>query len=130
MYAHGLIAFAFLAASAVVAQPAQAVRSVPIVSPDSDPAALRIGPRNHCTVAYPESQQSREQAGWVLLRFTVDKVGTVQSLSIVDSSPPRIFDAAALSGFSVCRFDPETPDGKLVVGQEFQVVVTFNPEGP
>jgi TonB family protein len=102
-------------------------RDAPSVQDEHDAAELGISPINHCTVAYPEDELQRGQAGWVLVGFTIESDGEVQDIQVIDSSPEGIFDQAALAGMSGCRYRPIAADGKLMEGRELRVIVHFDP---
>jgi TonB family protein len=73
-----------------------------------------VRPRIHCVAVYPEDAAAAKQEGWVRLELTISSEGEPLTPRIVDSSPPDIFDAAALEAASKCRFEPQITDGEAV----------------
>jgi TonB family protein len=59
--------------------------------------------------------------------FTLDSDGEVEHIHVVESSPPDIFDQAALAGMSRCRYRAIAADGTEMQGHELRVVVNFDP---
>lgn len=53
---------------------------------------------------YPVEAAEQKIEGYVTLTFRVSKDGTVQNLKVTESSPPQIFDEAALAAVSKWSF--------------------------
>ena len=123
----GVIVLLLTGSELAYGQRAVVPRDAPSVQDEHDPAELGIGPINHCTVAYPEDEHQRGQAGWVLLGFRIDSEGQVQDIQVIDSSPQGIFDQAALAGMSGCRYGPIVAGSGLMEGRELRVIVHFDP---
>lgn len=77
------------AAAAPPAAVATALRAVSTPAPDYPPAALRAG-----------------DSGEVVVEFTVNPDGSVGNPRVVRSSPPRVFDRAALNAVRRWRYQP------------------------
>lgn len=60
--------------------------------------------RRYVEPDYPRSAASRDLAGWVDVRFGVDASGRTQDVQVVESSPPGVFDEAALAAVRRWRF--------------------------
>jgi protein TonB len=56
--------------------------------------------------SYPKGAQKRGIEGWVLLEYTVDENGNVVSPRVIESSPPGVFDSAALQALTAWKFTP------------------------
>ncbi len=55
-------------------------------------------------VQYPAKAYESGQQGWVHLRFDIDAQGVATNVKQLGSSPPGIFDAAALGTLQNARF--------------------------
>ena len=62
---------------------------------------------------YPERARARDIEGWCLVSFTVDAKGSVveDSIEVVDSEPPYIFDRASVLAATRFRFQPRVKNG-------------------
>ena len=60
---------------------------------------------------YPMTAKRRNIEGWVQVRFVVDEEGKVETVSILDESPPGVFDRAVIDCVSSWRFEPGTIGG-------------------
>lgn len=69
---------------------------------------VRVPPR------YPMDAAARHIEGWVKVEFTIDEQGGVEDIRVVESSPPQIFDQAAIRAISRWEFKPRIVDGKAV----------------
>jgi len=63
---------------------------------------------------YPARAKQRGIEGWVEVEFTITRVGTVQDAKVLKSSPPYVFDRAALQAIRRWRYNPQIQDGKPV----------------
>jgi periplasmic protein TonB len=63
---------------------------------------------------YPARAMSRHIEGWVKIEMTVNTDGSVSNARVAASEPSGIFDDAALSAISNCRFKPKMVNGKAV----------------
>jgi TonB family protein len=64
----------------------------------------------------------------VTLRLVVSDRGVVESVEVVRSSPPGLFDAAAVAAFGQARFSPGLKAG-VPVRSEVLYEVSFAPVG-
>lgn len=66
---------------------------------------------------YPAAAARTNQEGWVELEFIVDTSGTVKNISIVNSQPERLFDAAAVKALRQWKFTPAEKGGAAIEAQ-------------
>jgi protein TonB len=78
--------------------------SVPL---DRQPAIL-----SQARPVYPYRARTRQIEGSVDLQFTVTAQGTADSVTVTDSQPPGVFDAAAVQAVRSWRFSPGIRDGQ------------------
>ena len=70
---------------------------------------VRIQPR------YPMRARNRRIEGWVKVKFTITKQGTVKDPVVVDSQPSKIFNRAALQAIKRWKFK-----AKIIGGEAFE----------
>jgi len=63
---------------------------------------------------YPRRALTRGLEGWVLLEFTVTKLGTVTDIKVLESDPPNIFDRAAVSAAAKFKYKPKVVNGEPI----------------
>lgn len=63
---------------------------------------------------YPEAALKKRIKGYVVVNLLIDTDGSIEAAKILQSSPPGVFDAAALSGIRSWRFAPGKYQGKPV----------------
>jgi TonB family protein len=101
------VSLALVAAAAPVVQPASPIdRPIP---------------------AYPPKALGVE--GYVKLQFTIDKTGHTKDVVPFDSSPPGLFDAAAVEALSHWTYHPRTEDGQAVDQHQNTIVLRFKANG-
>ena len=61
---------------------------------------------------YPRSRAARKKRGWVEVQFQVNADGETSDVKILGSSPPEVFDQAALDAVSRWRFKPQVVAGE------------------
>ncbi|EWH09674.1 TonB family protein [Catenovulum agarivorans DS-2] len=69
---------------------------------------VRIEPR------YPAQAARDGIEGWVELSFTIDEVGGVIDVDVINSEPRRIFDREAKKALAKWKYKPKIVDGKPV----------------
>ena len=74
---------------------------------------------------YPRRAQTRGIEGYVLLKFTVTKIGTVRDPQVVESQPPGIFDRAALSAALKFKYKPKVVNGEPIDVADVHNRITF-----
>lgn len=77
---------------------------------------VRVPPR------YPMDAAARHIEGWVKVEFTIDEQGDVEDIRVVESSPPQIFEQAAIRAISRWQFKPRIVDGKAVKQRAIQTL--------
>ena len=60
---------------------------------------------------YPEAARAEGIEGSVRLRYDISIDGRVENLKVLESSPPGVFDAAALAAVARWRYRPPVIDG-------------------
>ena len=76
---------------------------------------------------YPLNLLNEETEGWVLVRFTISKEGTVLDPVVIRSQPPDTpFDGAALRTVGRYRFEPTVVDGQAVAVHDVAVRMAFS----
>ena len=60
---------------------------------------------------YPEAAKAQGIEGWVRLRYDITLDGRVENLAVVESSPPGVFDAAAMAAVAQWRYRAAVIDG-------------------
>jgi len=63
---------------------------------------------------YPRRALTRGLEGWVLLEFTVTKLGTVTDIKVLESDPPNIFDKAAIGAAAKFKYKPKVVNGEPI----------------
>jgi protein TonB len=63
---------------------------------------------------YPMSAKQRGVEGWVELRFTITKMGTVTDIVVTASKPGTIFNRAAVQAVSKWKYNPKIDNGTAV----------------
>jgi protein TonB len=69
---------------------------------------VRIDPK------YPQQAARDGKEGWVKLSFTINELGGVEDVEVMDADPRRIFDKAAKRALSRWRYKPKVVDGKAM----------------
>jgi TonB family protein len=117
------------AARARAAAPAPAPAIVPPLTPapaapaDDFLAARPVAPLD---VSYPQRAFEAGQKGYVIVEFTLDATGRATNAHVVESSPPAVFDAAALQAVRRGRFDPSAL-GVPAKPQRARLRISFKP---
>ncbi|MBN8735691.1 MAG: energy transducer TonB [Xanthomonadales bacterium] len=100
------------AAAAKAAPPKPAVVAAPPPKPAGETRAAKV-----VTPAAPEYplQAARNQtSGYAVVEFTVSASGAVENAHVVDSSPRRMFDSAAIQAVRRSKFEPALDNGEPV----------------
>ena len=79
---------------------------------------------------YPTRAAQRGIEGWCLVSFTVDGLGNVleDSIVVVDSEPPNIFDRSSIRAAARFKFQPRVVDGQGVEVPGVQYVFRYELE--
>ena len=55
---------------------------------------------------YPASAEQDKTEGWVEMEADIDKHGRPENIRVLNSTPPDVFDSAAVAGFSQWQYCP------------------------
>ena len=69
---------------------------------------VRIDPR------YPIDAVRKGLEGYVQLTFSISRIGAVEDVVVVESSPQGVFDKAAKKALLRWRYSPKVIDGQMV----------------
>lgn len=83
---------------------------------------VRIEPK------YPMQAQRNGTEGWVRLSFTINEMGGVENIKVVESKPRRVFDKAARRALKRWKYKPKMADGKPVKQEGQTVQLDFTME--
>jgi len=76
---------------------------------DTKPRVLSRSP-----MAYPSGAMKKRIKGYVVVNLLIDTDGSIEAAKVLQSSPPGVFDATALSGIRSWRFAPGKYKGRPV----------------
>lgn len=74
---------------------------------------------------YPARAAQRRIEGWVVVEFSIGKMGTVKNVKVVKSEPGTVFDRSALSSVSKWKYKPRVNNGLAVATHGHQTKITF-----
>jgi protein TonB len=83
---------------------------------------VRINPK------YPPVAARDGLSGWVKLSFTIDEVGQVIDVQVVDAEPKRVFEKEAVRALKGWKYQPQVENGIAVKQTGMQVQLDFNLE--
>ena len=95
------------AAAAAAASQADAAPAVAAPASAAAPTFLAAKPTRALNVDYPKEALERKVSGYVIVEFMLSPKGTASEPSVVESTPARIFDDAAIAAVSHGRFDTQ-----------------------
>ena len=75
---------------------------------------------------YPRAAFTKNITGYVILEYTVTKIGSVEDISVLDSEPRKIFDKAAVNAAQKYRYLPRIVDGKPIEVPGVKTRITFD----
>ncbi|NCP64802.1 MAG: energy transducer TonB [Paraglaciecola sp.] len=81
--------------------------------------AVRMEPR------YPAEAARNGVEGWVKLQFSIDALGQVQHIQVVDAQPKRVFDSEARRALAKWKYKPQIVAGKAQAQDGMMVVLDF-----
>lgn len=84
---------------------------------------VRIEPR------YPIQAARDGKEGWVRLSFTINEVGGVEDVEVIEADPKRVFDREAKRALRKWKYKPKIVDGKPVKQFDMRVQLDFKLEG-
>jgi TonB family protein len=78
---------------------------------------------NKLDVQYPPRALQTNVEGWVELGYTIAPDGSVTNVRVLNSTPPKVFDASASKAVSHLRYQPVIQGGKAIsVGTQVRIV--------
>lgn len=80
---------------------------------------VRIEPK------YPAQAARDGKEGWVRLSFTINEVGGVDDVEVIDADPKRVFDREAKRALSKWKYKPKIEDGKPMKQFNMKVQLDF-----
>ncbi|SFC29545.1 energy transducer TonB [Pseudoalteromonas denitrificans] len=80
---------------------------------------VRIEPK------YPVQAARDGKEGWVQLSFTINEVGGVEDVKVINAEPKRIFDREAKRALRKWKYKPKVVDGKAMKQPGLQVQLDF-----
>jgi TonB family protein len=75
---------------------------------------------------YPSVAFKKNITGYVILEYTVTKIGSVEDISVLDSEPRKIFDKAAVNAAKKYRYLPRIVDGEPIEVPDVKTRITFD----
>lgn len=84
---------------------------------------VRIEPR------YPIQAARDGKEGWVRLSFTINEVGGVEDVKVIEAEPKRIFNREATRALRKWKYKPKIVEGKPVKQFDMRVQLDFTLEG-
>lgn len=83
-------------------------------APDLAALAAKLKMTRSSSPEYPQDALTRQISGSVLLAFTVDPSGATRNITVVESTPPGVFDRAALNAVRHWRYAPTIFNGAAI----------------
>lgn len=83
---------------------------------------VRIEPK------YPMQAQRNGTEGWVKLSFSINEVGGVEDVTVIDAKPKRVFDRSAKRALKRWKYKPKIVDGKSIKQTGLTVQLDFSME--
>jgi len=77
---------------------------------------------------YPRRAAQRGIEGYVVIEFTVSKLGTVENPVVIEAAPPNIFDREALAAVKKFKYKPKVVNGKPVEVSGVRNIIRFELE--
>jgi len=74
---------------------------------------------------YPRRAASKGIEGYVVLEFTVSKLGTVIDPKVIEADPPNIFNRAAINAAKKFKYKPKIEDGKAIEVTGVRNIIRF-----
>lgn len=84
---------------------------------------VRIEPK------YPIQAARDGKEGWVRLSFTINEIGGVEDVKVIEAQPKRIFDKEARRALRKWKYKPKVVDGKPVKQPGLTVQLDFKMDG-
>ena len=84
---------------------------------------VRIEPK------YPIQAARDGKEGWVKLSFTINEIGGVEDVTVLEAKPKRVFDKEAKRALRKWKYKPKVVDGKPMRQPGLTVQLDFTMEG-
>ena len=84
---------------------------------------VRIEPK------YPIQAARDGKEGWVTLSFTINEIGGVEDVEVVEAEPKRVFDKEAKRALRKWKYKPKVVDGKAMRQPGLTVRLDFKMDG-
>jgi len=78
---------------------------------------------------YPIQAARDGKEGWVKLSFTINEIGGVEDVKVIDAKPKRVFNRAAKRALRKWKYKPKVVDGKPMKQLGLTVQLDFKMEG-
>ncbi|MBV1916007.1 MAG: TonB family protein [Pseudomonadales bacterium] len=75
---------------------------------------------------YPFRAANQGIEGWVLVEFTITKLGTVKDVEVVESKPAYLFDRATIRAIKRWKFKPRTVNGEPIERHQVRQRIQFS----
>jgi len=89
-------------------------------------AALNVQPIIRIDPKYPRQATVDGIEGWVKLSFSINELGGVADVKIVEAMPRRIFDKESMRALKKWKYRPKIVGGKAQKQQGLTVTLTFS----
>jgi protein TonB len=100
------------AAAAKAAPPPKAAAEAAAPKPTGVTRGAQI--EKAAAAQYPLEAARNQTSGYAVVQFTVSATGTVSNAHVIDSSPRRVFDQAAIRAVEQSTYKPALKDGEPV----------------
>ena len=84
---------------------------------------VRIEPK------YPPQAARDGKEGWVKLSFTINEIGGVEDVNVIEAQPKRVFDKEAKRALRKWKYKPKVVDGKAQKQPGLTVQLDFKMDG-
>jgi len=74
---------------------------------------------------YPRRAAQKGIEGYVVVEFTVSKLGTVTDPKVIEANPPNIFNRAAINAAKKFKYKPKVENGKAIEVPGVRNIIRF-----
>jgi len=74
---------------------------------------------------YPRRAAQKGIEGYVVVEFTVSKLGTVTNPKVIEADPPNIFNRAAINAAKKFKYKPKVENGKAIEVTGIRNIIRF-----
>lgn len=78
---------------------------------------------------YPRRAAMQDIEGFVILKFDITETGRVDNISVIQASPPQIFNSSAVQALRKWKYKPRMEGGKAVRQKNLKVQLDFRLTG-